>query len=327
MKTEKHYFAGINANEGFVNHFSDINNSADGYTYILKGGPGTGKSTLMKTIGDYFQNMGEEVEYYHCSSDPDSLDGIYLKDRHIAIVDGTAPHVCEASIVICKEKIVNLGEYILNSVKRHRTNIEELLPKKQHEFDLAYDILRSAGYLYQTAEILSIPDTKNVLNEISNLVDMQPSTSYEEKRLFMSAVDYGGIYDLEPDNEYLRFITLTLSQSANHKIMEQLHATLKENHISHYTFGEILSPDKINSIYIVDDNILVKSEHLTDTPELRLISRETNRLVRMAGNHIRKARKIHKRIERYYRHHINFKQISTLTQNLIQEIQQTKRAT
>jgi len=321
MKTEKHYFAGINSNDGFCNHFSEINKDTNGYTYILKGGPGTGKSTLMKKIGEHFSAQGESVEYYHCSSDPDSLDGVYIPNKNISVVDGTAPHVCEASIVMCSEQIVNLGEYISPSVAQHKRNIENLLPKKQREFTIAYDYLKSAGILYHILEETDIADTKNVLTEISTIIDMTPSTHYTEKNLFLSAVDRGGAISLEQKNEYRRFITLTLSNRANHQILQELHTLLKNNHVSHYTFGEILSPADINSIYVVDDNILIRSEPSCSTAESRTLTRTISGLLRLAGKRISTARKWHKQIERYYRRYIDFPALNQLTQQLISDIE------
>ena len=61
--------------------------------YILKGGPGCGKSSLMHRVAQRAEEAGESVEYIQCSGDPDSLDAILLPGRKTAIVDGTAPHV------------------------------------------------------------------------------------------------------------------------------------------------------------------------------------------------------------------------------------------
>ena len=51
------YFTCANSSVGFVSFFEQ---NLDGLEniYILKGGPGTGKSTLMKKIGDYFMSQG-----------------------------------------------------------------------------------------------------------------------------------------------------------------------------------------------------------------------------------------------------------------------------
>jgi len=99
MESFNHFFASANTALGFQNNFKYINNeNKNGYLYILKGGPGTGKSTLLKTIANHFEKIGEKVEYFHCSSDAKSLDGVRLIRKNISIVDGTAPHIIETTI-------------------------------------------------------------------------------------------------------------------------------------------------------------------------------------------------------------------------------------
>ena len=44
------FFLGSSGPSGFKTDFGKIINKPEYYTYILKGGPGTGKSTLMKKI-------------------------------------------------------------------------------------------------------------------------------------------------------------------------------------------------------------------------------------------------------------------------------------
>lgn len=47
---KRRYFPGANTGRGFIGHFEGIVPpwSEPHYTYVLKGGPGVGKSTLMK---------------------------------------------------------------------------------------------------------------------------------------------------------------------------------------------------------------------------------------------------------------------------------------
>ena len=73
----RHYFPGGNTSKGFYSFYRYILSQDDAKRILcLKGGPGTGKSSLMKKVGDYFFNKGYTIEYHHCSSDNNSLDGI-----------------------------------------------------------------------------------------------------------------------------------------------------------------------------------------------------------------------------------------------------------
>ena len=57
------YFLGCNSAEGFVSLFNELYDPYDGWTlYIIKGGPGTGKSTLMKNLCKFADNKNIEYE-------------------------------------------------------------------------------------------------------------------------------------------------------------------------------------------------------------------------------------------------------------------------
>ena len=88
-----HFFLGANSGQGFQNLFPRFCRPEDHYDLIvLKGGPGVGKSTMMRRIGKAMEDRGEDVEYLYCSGDPGSLDGVHIPRIRTAIVDGTAPH-------------------------------------------------------------------------------------------------------------------------------------------------------------------------------------------------------------------------------------------
>lgn len=106
----KKYFLGSFSPEGFKSGFGKTIENADYKTVILKGGAGTGKSSLMKKISKEF-SKNYQVEEYYCSSDPDSLDAVVLKNQKKIIVDGTAPHVFDPSFPGVKERILNLGDF------------------------------------------------------------------------------------------------------------------------------------------------------------------------------------------------------------------------
>lgn len=103
-------FLGANSKNGFVSHFADCYSADDGWrAYIIKGGPGTGKSSMMKQLAALFAE-GNSVELCPCSSDPDSLDAVIIHNLKTVIMDGTAPHTVEPAYPAVCETLVNLSD-------------------------------------------------------------------------------------------------------------------------------------------------------------------------------------------------------------------------
>lgn len=84
------FFMGANSPDGFVSFFNQLTDP-ELRSFLLKGGPGTGKSTIMERAIDD-ADCGGIVEQIHCSSDPDSLDGVYFHEPGVTIADATEPH-------------------------------------------------------------------------------------------------------------------------------------------------------------------------------------------------------------------------------------------
>ncbi len=144
------YFAAANSSSGFVSWFDDIFAPEKlERVYMIKGGSGTGKSTLMKRIAARGVEAGFDCEYYYCSSDPDSLDGIILKSescRGIAVIDATAPHTRDPKLPGAAEEIVNLGDFWdSDRLRSERDEIADLIREKSELFAESYEYLFAAG--------------------------------------------------------------------------------------------------------------------------------------------------------------------------------------
>ncbi len=106
------YFLAANSGDGFYSEFKSCYNVLDGWkAYIIKGGPGTGKSSMMRSIASYGVQKGIRCEICRCSSDPHSIDAVIFPDIKKVILDGTAPHVVEPKYPAICEQIINTGEY------------------------------------------------------------------------------------------------------------------------------------------------------------------------------------------------------------------------
>jgi hypothetical protein len=150
----KHYFPGGNTTHGFHSFFQHIIELEEAnHLYSLKGGPGTGKSSLMKKIGHYFSEHGYDVEFHHCSSDPDSLDAVVIPYFKVALLDGTAPHVVDPRFPGAVDEIINLGDHWdSNQLKRYKNEILEMTKENSRLFKKAYGYLKAAGSFHDVYE-------------------------------------------------------------------------------------------------------------------------------------------------------------------------------
>lgn len=155
---EQTFFAAANSGKGFVSFYNEIFNSEKiKRRYLIKGGPGTGKSTLMRSIADMAEEVGIKVLYYRCSSDPMSLDGIILNES-VAVIDSTAPHSVEAELSGARDVIIDLG-FFWNADRLYleREKIKALTEQKKHSYALAYRFLSSAMQSDTASRELVVP--------------------------------------------------------------------------------------------------------------------------------------------------------------------------
>ena len=141
------FFLASNSCEGFISHFGDSFSAKDVWSaFIIKGGPGTGKSSFMRHFAAHAREKGLEVILCPCTSDPGSLDGVIVPAKKIVILDGTAPHTLEPVWPGVCEEIVNLGEFWnADIIKKNSEKIFEVSKQKSVFHRKASCYLRAAG--------------------------------------------------------------------------------------------------------------------------------------------------------------------------------------
>lgn len=104
------FFLGANTPQGFCGYHHELYDGKKGWrAFLIKSGPGTGKSSLMKRVLAEVTAQGIEAEALHCSSDPQSLDGVVVPFIKTVIFDATAPHILEPGYWGTVEEIVDLS--------------------------------------------------------------------------------------------------------------------------------------------------------------------------------------------------------------------------
>ncbi len=89
----KMVFPGGNTCLRFYSFYDNIIEPDAKRIFVIKGGPGVGKSTFMRRIGEDLRDRSYDIECHRCSSDNDSLDAVVAPALGAALIDGTAPHV------------------------------------------------------------------------------------------------------------------------------------------------------------------------------------------------------------------------------------------
>lgn len=174
--SKKEFFASANGYGGFRSYFDKIFVSREfERIFVLKGGPGTGKSTLMKKVVDTLKNKELRIELFRCSSDKNSLDGVIANDgtRKVAIIDGTAPHERDAVIPGAVDVIVNLGEAIDSKfLTEHRNRIFKLNDLKRNSYLNAYQKLAKSAVFDNNieAEIVYYIKEENVIAKCDDII-------------------------------------------------------------------------------------------------------------------------------------------------------------
>ena len=196
-------FAAANSRMGFVSYYGDL--FADGRTdrlYIIKGGPGTGKSHFMKWVARYARERGYAVSEYLCSSDPSSLDGILLTRAGrptVGLIDGTPPHAREPVLPGAREELVNLGAFWdPAALAGKRDAVAALGREKATAYARAYACLRAAGEMDTLQDSLTEPWVDgDRLNGLANrLLKGQTAGDFEAVPALRRAISMKGKHTL-----------------------------------------------------------------------------------------------------------------------------------
>ena len=351
---ERHIFPGSNTSEGFFSYYQYIMPLREvEHIFCLKGGPGVGKSTFMTRIADRLQSEGADVEYLHCSSAPESLDGIALPGLRVAIIDGTAPHVIDPQNPGAVDEIVNLGEYWdLEGIKRHKAQIIDINAEVGRLFGRAYRYLKatkcvmddclaicgagkSAGALAQAAQIIE--------KEFKGVKGTGEGTA---RKLFASAITPSGVVhylDTLFDDTYKLYLVISswgagvsemLGKIAEEAQIRGLGAEIyycpmdPAHRIEHVVIPDIklvfVSENRYVDIEARPDAIVdltaYADERELDREDLKLSESEFDALLREAVFTLRRAKETHDEMEKFYVPSMDFEGVNKKREEITERI-------
>ena len=310
------FFLAANSGRGFRSFYDGFPGEG-AFLHILKGGPGTGKSSFLKSIRARAAELGYDTESILCSGDPDSLDGLYIPALGLAWADGTAPHALEPRIFGMDADYMNLGRFCRPLDKTAGKRAAELHAAYKEQYRQAYTLLRGAlaleeaGALPPTAEELEAAE-KLIREALSALPEGGPGTRQEE-RGFLSAISCRGLLRLE---ETLRQLgpgrVLLPGPSAALETAARLAAERGRRVIRCL---RPLNPEETEAVILPEAGIAFLAEKwenregaLRDAVCARAVGR------------LREAKRLHDELEAVYRPFVDFAALTDFTESTLQKL-------
>ena len=355
-KKELHFFASMNTAYGFHSDFQSIfDPNRFSRIYILKGGPGCGKSSLMKFIADSAEDNGQTVERFFCSSDPNSLDGVILTEKNIAIIDGTAPHLADPNFPGVVENIINLGSFWdVKKMLINKKEILELIQDKRLSYQSAYQFLSAYGKVLD--EILRVSKKALLQEKMRHNVEIQCNYFFkkdekaEAKIRNIATISKDGIKELKTfEKESERVWIIEDYLFTGYLYMEELENYAKSNNKSYYKSYSPLYSQKINALYFPASKVcfvLGKRDYAAEMSgkeyhyinmkrflDLELLEQRkkkikfalkcSDELLNASTEALEDAAKKHEKLEQYYISAMDFEKIDQMKKAIFEEIFQS----
>ncbi len=351
----KSVLMGANTARGFVSFYDQILVPKAKYLGIIKGGPGTGKSTFMRKVGQRIAQAGYQLEELHCSSDHDSLDGIVVRGQGLALVDGTRPHIMEPQYPGCQDEIINLGAYWNQEALRgKRTEIMALSREIAGRYARVYRLLAAANQLsldwsvchcqaLKSKEINAV--TENLTAHFSSL---PISSDGQERHLFASCLGpQGTIHYLETILSPLRKVYVlkdTYGCSA-HLVLERLlaaakvkglfvevyHCPLEPERIEHLVVEELAigfstaAPEHVYTpveAVLIDLDRSVDLNKIKETSDLALQKETERQIINWAASELGAIKSLHDQLESVYTPQMDFAATEELAERTANRLSQ-----
>lgn len=168
----RRFFAGSNSAQGFYSLFAGIIGAGAKKVYLLKGGPGTGKSSFMKYMTEALSEEGYDQEHFFCSSDPRSLDAVSFPKLGVALIDATAPHALEPEWPGCRDQLISLSDFWSQAgLESKREEIVEAGLLKRRHFAAAFRYFAAGHAIEENMGAENYPLRRDCSEELREITD------------------------------------------------------------------------------------------------------------------------------------------------------------
>ncbi|MCL2617868.1 MAG: hypothetical protein FWD98_02320 [Defluviitaleaceae bacterium] len=193
----RHMFAGALSPVGFIDFFDSILPPERAKArYYIKGSSGSGKSTFMKRVAADLEAAGFDVEMFHCSNDPASLDAVACAELGLCVMDATAPHSRDPFLPGGVDRIIDFAQFLdVEKVAARKHVLAELAQEKKLQNARAAGCFAALGCVVASEEAffeagLKRAELEALLGKWTERVAAGTAAGREgsDRKLFVSAV-------------------------------------------------------------------------------------------------------------------------------------------
>lgn len=343
------FFLGANSGTGFYSLYDEFCRGKNEYLYLIKAGPGGGKSGFMRRIAAAANERGLDTEAILCSGDPSSLDAVYIPALGIGFMDATAPHAAEPAEFAYSSSYVNLGAFCERIFDER---LAEYTAGYRQMYSVAYSYLAAAGKLKTAAipQLLTPEMLEKARLRAKSAVDREVGKRNfrgkpgRVKNRFIRCISCLGELALNESVEKLckRICRVDdrygLEQAYLHQVLAQTTAL----GVDAIACRSPLCPELLDAVLVPERSIAFAASSAASTPEVyrsvrlddmvsrtapkrlrqehKLMLRQERELVSSAQKWLARAKELHDKLERVYNPHVDFASLNALADGMIAEL-------
>jgi energy-coupling factor transporter ATP-binding protein EcfA2 len=352
----RNLFPGGNTSRGFYSFYDYVIEPEAKRIFVIKGGPGVGKSSLMRQIGQVMLNEAFDIEFHYCSLDNNSLDAIVIPALRIAMIDGTAPHIVDPKHPAVVDEIINLGEHWEEAhIRPYRDTLLKLNQQIKLYFRHAYQCLTQARLFndevesyYQDCHCLDYCGLNTLAdNLIFKIFTSRQMGVAQARHLFASAITPGGLVNYFPtifDHVGQRYVLTGRPGTGKATILKKIyetarnwgydceafHCALEPTHLEHLIIPvlntAIITSNQFHA-YTQDDSQVINTDAYLDCSKLTGFVTDLEaaqvcfqEALTRALSFLNRAKKTHDEVETYYIAGMKFTEVNAKREEILQRI-------
>lgn len=346
----KHMFPAANSGDGFYSYFNYMIGKNPKKVYVIKGGPGSGKSSFMKKISDEMVNLGFHVENHHCSFDTDSLDGLVIPKLKTIFLDGTGVHAIEPMYPGVVGEILNFTSYWdAQIILKNKDNIVETKDSISSLIKRAYKYFNGAKVINEATEevferYLKRREFYKSVDEYIDKLNLKNTGKLSiQRHFFARALSSNGVVDFHSnllENLKIIYIESDFLKGSSDFIKEIGNEAMRKGFDLEY-YHNPLNPFFIDTLIINNLKIAItSSSKVKDNCYEKILMKELldenkvkshydqikedniqmNNLMEIGMNTLKEAKDLHMTLESYYVDGMDFHKLTKLRESIINKL-------